>query len=362
MLALVGSSPACLPAPLDPIVTTTDDDTGEPATSGADSEMPTGPGEPTMATTGVETTGTGGPESSTGSDPTSGDTSSSGGAEADCEVVQFADAALEAAVRDALMQPDGPILGATLAQLTELWTFDAGIVSLQGIECAVGLVDLQLYGSSVVDVGPLAALVKLEELGLGLNDVVDIAPLAGLSALRVLYIGQTNVVDLAPLAGLTTLEELYVLYTEVTDLTPLAGLAGLRKLHIDRLPVTDLSPLAGTSLEWLSMNEVVGADLSPLAGLPIRDLYAESCGITDIGVVATFAAPHEINFRNNAIAELDSLKGAGWDLPADLCADVILEDNPLSADALGVVKALCMVTMVNFIPGNGCMGHTCFNP
>lgn len=361
MLALVGSSPACLPAPLDPIVTTTDDDTGEPAT-GADSETPTGPGEPTMATTGVETTGTGGPESSTGSDPTSGDTSSSGGAEADCEVVQFADAALEAEVREALMQPDGPILGATLAQLTDLWTYKAGIVSLQGIECAVGLVALELYGSEVVDVGPLAALVKLEELGLGLNDVVDLAPLAGLPALRVLYIGQTDVVDLAPLAGLTTLEELYVLYTDVADLTPLAGLTGLRKLHIDRLPVTDLSPLGGTALEWLSMNEVAEADLTPLAGLPIRELYAESCGITDIGVLATFAAPHEINLRHNAIAELDSLKGAAWDLPADSCADVILEGNPLSTDALGVMKALCMATMVNFVPGDGCIGHTCFNP
>lgn len=329
------------------------------ATSSGTTIDPTSDGPGSSAT--PTSSGTGG--STDGSTADASGASGSTGAAAGCELVVFADAALEAAVRDALAQPDGPIAGATLAQLTELTPFEAGIGDLQGLECATGLVKLSLYGSPVADLGPIAGLGGLQELIVYWTDVIDLAPLAGLSGLRVLNIGATDVVDIGPLAGLTALEELHAHAAKITDLTPLAAATALKRLDISETPITDLGPLSGaTALEHLTMYGTAAPDLSPLTGAPIRWLYAKGCGISDITPLASFPTPREVDLDQNVITDLSALQGVAWDA-SKACGDVLLHDNPLSDTAPAIAQQVCETTKVMIWPFDlTCIGNTCVNP
>ena len=60
------------------------------------------------------------------------------------DAIEFADANLEAAVREALDRPSGPLTAADLAALTVLDASDRGIESLAGLEHATALQDLAL--------------------------------------------------------------------------------------------------------------------------------------------------------------------------------------------------------------------------
>ena len=95
------------------------------------------------------------------------------------EIVSFADANLERAVRQALNRPRGPLTTAELASLTHLEANDLNIESLAGLEHCTGLQTLKLQGNQITDVGPLAGLTNLQELSLWGNQIADVSPLTG---------------------------------------------------------------------------------------------------------------------------------------------------------------------------------------
>ncbi len=95
------------------------------------------------------------------------------------ETVQFADAALEAAARAALNQPEGPLPAADVAALSALSAPDAGIANLSGLSHATGLTSLDLSGNAITAIDAIAALSNLATLDLSGNQIADISALAG---------------------------------------------------------------------------------------------------------------------------------------------------------------------------------------
>lgn len=118
--------------------------------------------------------------------------------------VAFADPALEACVRRALGQPDGPLAPALVARLRSLDCAtpeggDPDVQDLRGIEALAGLERLDLSFNAIADIGPLAGLRNLRELRLTGNRVRDISPIAWLPASCAIDLRQNPIADITPL-------------------------------------------------------------------------------------------------------------------------------------------------------------------
>ena len=146
--------------------------------------------------------------------------------------VEFADANLERAVREALDRPQGPLTPADLATLTELDASYKNIESVAGLEHATALTTLYLRGNAITDVSPLASLTNLHTLSLWGNKVADVSPLASLIRLRKLDMWGNAITDVSPLARLTNLQWLQLGDNAIADISPLASLTNLQWLGV----------------------------------------------------------------------------------------------------------------------------------
>ena len=170
------------------------------------------------------------------------------------EVVSFADANLERAVRQALKKLEGPLTVADLASLTRLDAEEQNIKSLDGLEYATALDTLNLWGNEIEDISPLSGLTNLTFLKLGDNQIMDVSPLSGLTNLEWLSLWGNEVTDVNPLSGLTNLNTLNLSGNEVEDVSSLSDLTKLRWLNLGNNKVEDVSPLDGlTKLDWLGL-------------------------------------------------------------------------------------------------------------
>jgi len=213
--------------------------------------------------------------------------------------VTIPDGNLEAALRDALGKPTGPITDTDLATLT---IFDADyedIADLTGLNWCVNLTSLDVSDNFISDISPLAALTNLTWLDLNDNPLSDISPLAGLTNLTWLDLNDNPLSDISPLAGLTNLTWLDLNDNLLSDISPLAGLTNLTWLNLNYNPLSDISPLAGlTNLTWLDLNENPIFDISSLAGLTnLVYLSLEEIYATDISSIATLTNLTTLHLR-----------------------------------------------------------------
>jgi len=165
------------------------------------------------------------------------------------ESVTFADAKLEAAIREAIHKPEGPIQMPDLESLTTLivdWRVK-GIQNLAGLEYCVYLCELELFSNNLSDLSPLSSLTNLQRLDLKFNNISDLSPLSSLTNLEVLSLKINNISDLSPLAGLTNLEYLDLGNNNISDISPMSGLTNLEYLSLVMNNISDLSPLVENS-------------------------------------------------------------------------------------------------------------------
>jgi Leucine-rich repeat (LRR) protein len=158
----------------------------------------------------------------------------------------FADANLEAAVREAIEIPEGPIYPADLESLTTLSVTGYGgkkISDLTGLEHCINLTELVLNLHQITDISPLASLTNLTNLSLYYNQISDISPLADLSGLRRLMLADNQITDISPLANLTGLTVLFLPGNQISDISPLSNLSSLECLYIIDNQISDISPL-----------------------------------------------------------------------------------------------------------------------
>ena len=279
----------------------------------------------------------------------------------------FADAAIEAAAREALGKGAGePVYADELSRIVSIdvanrnaegkYMTDANgdfvngnVSDISDLARFTGLKKLNISLNRVMDLAPLANLTQLEELYAIGNGISDLSPLAGLSRLNVLYLNENRVSDLSPLAGLNWLTVLNVADNRVTDLTPLAGLRWLDKLYLYSNQISDIAPLAGlnglseldvsynmisdisplsalTGLKslWVERNLPL-ADITPLSGLTgLTKLTMHSDGITDVTPLAGLRALTELDLRNNSIADVTPLAGLSR------LTSLYLVDNPFT--------------------------------
>ena len=281
--------------------------------------------------------------------------------------VSIPDPNLEAAIREAIGKPTGPITEEDLQGITSLDASERGIEDLTGLEYCTNLQDLNLPFNQIADITPLSGLSNLQSLSLWENhQIADISPLSGLSNLQRLDIAVNQIADISPLSGLSNLWSLTLGGNQITDISPLSGLSNLRWLDLGDNQITDISPLSGLSnLQnlWLPVNQI--ADISPLAGLSnLQRLLLGGNQITDISPLSGLTLIGErdkewwwetdLDLSNNNITDIQPLV----DNPGMDNGDVVdLRGNPLSEESLNTLIPLLEARGVIVIEAGEIMVH-----
>jgi hypothetical protein len=93
------------------------------------------------------------------------------------EVVTFADANLEAAIREAIDIPEGPIYSSDLKGLASFSASARNISDLTGLEYCINVTYLDLSHNQISNIAPVGNLTNLAYLQLDLNQISNISPL-----------------------------------------------------------------------------------------------------------------------------------------------------------------------------------------
>jgi len=225
------------------------------------------------------------------------------------EVVTFPDPNLEAAVRQAISEPEDPIYASDLDGLTGIDASVRNVTDLTGLEYATSLTGLDLEGNQISDVSPLASLTGLTGLGLAYNQISDISPLANLIGLTRLGLNYNQISDVSPLSTLTSLAELGLEGNQISDISPLSTLTSLAELGLAYNQISDISSLANlTGLTRLGLSSNQIGDISSVANLTsLRDLVLWSNQISDIWSLANLTNVTYLNLGSNQISNISPL-------------------------------------------------------
>lgn len=302
-------------------------------------------------------------------------------------VVEFADSGLEAAVRDALAQPEGPIRRYQVESLTILDARNRDITRLEGIGALRFVRKLDFEDNFIEDVTPLRTLEHLENLSLRNNEIIDLEAIgfAALHGIPLRHLSlrhnvlrpnpdnrsfQFRLEDLSLLSALTKLESLELRDNHIQDISPLQSLTALKELDISQNPL-QLGPLMDTlrnftQLEHLNLRETTLSniaflndlttltylnlhsntdlfDLSPLQNLTdLETLILQHVHVAEqIEYLANLTNLRRLNLRHTQIESVEVLaalmaKGALQDnLALNQLADLDIRDNPIPLTTLG---------------------------
>ena len=226
------------------------------------------------------------------------------------QVVDIPDPGLRAAIAQALDKaPGDAITRAEMETLVELQASFRDIADLRGIEYAINLTELNLWGNRISDISPLGSLINLTYLDLDDNSLSDISPLASLTNLTVLWLSFNSLSDISPLASLTNLTRLYLDDNSLSDISPLANLTNLTVLSLGGNNISGTVPLiALTNLERLYLNHNTISDVSPLASLRnLEGLYLNNNSLSNIFPLASLTTLRVLDLDDNNISDVSPL-------------------------------------------------------
>lgn len=186
--------------------------------------------------------------------------------------VEFADAHLELAVREAIAKADGPIWKSDLKSLKKLDARQKDIADLSGIEQCTKVQELILHGNRITDARPVGALRRLRALRLDFNEIKDVTPVSRLGRLQGLDLAANRISDVSPLRDLRKLQWLFLSHNRrIRDISPLSRLTRLRDLQLEWNQISDIRPIRDmTDLQRLEMRANEISDIGPVSKM--RDL------------------------------------------------------------------------------------------
>ena len=229
--------------------------------------------------------------------------------------LSFADANLEAALRDTISKPSGDITLADVESLTEVNWNSKGILDLEGIECLYNLERLSTFDNGISDVSPLAELMNLETVFMtenSLTNASNIADLTVLPNLKALFFDNNNIRDLTLFDGMTSLETLDVSSNGLVnaDFAEIPTITTLRELHISFNNIDDLTPAQRFPLlEYLSAGYMEISDLSPISGIiTLKSLHLTNSSIDSLADISALVGLEYVYFDNNDIQDLGPLQ------------------------------------------------------
>lgn len=221
------------------------------------------------------------------------------------------DPALEEGLKLILNIPVGESLKSTdLKQLRVVDLSNAGIQNLSGLEQAVNLTHLRLYGNEITDLTPLEHLTELREIDVRNNYITSIQPLAGLQQLGRLYISNNSISSIDVVREFPKLNTLHASGNQIPNLDALTELHSLKWLEISNNAITDLMPLAEkTELTQLNVANNHISSLKALLNLPntLRELNVAGNHISSLAPLSHMTQLRTLDISNNQIQQLNDI-------------------------------------------------------
>jgi len=192
--------------------------------------------------------------------------------------VSIPDSGLDAAIRDALQKPRGPLTAQDLLRLTNLNACCRSISSVAGIETARNLISLDLSKNSLADFTLPLGLTNLAVLILGGNQLTNLTLPAELTHLAFLDLSRNQLTSPTLPPGLTNLVELDLSANQLSTFTFPSSLTNLSELDLsgNQLSTLTLPPdvMQLTNLD-LTLNPLTILALSePLASVNLAETVA----------------------------------------------------------------------------------------
>ena len=263
----------------------------------------------------------------------------------DSDIVTFEDANLEAVVRKKLAKASGDITVGDMRSMTgEFCAHEKNVNNLKGLEHAVNIESLCLYGNQISDITSLKDMTSLQGLDLNNNQISDITPLKGMTNLGWLYLDNNQISDITPLKGIINLTDLNLSCNQVNDISSLKNMKNLEILALYNNQISDITSLKGmTNLGWLYLDNNQISDITPLKGIiNLTDLNLSCNQVNDISSLKDITNLRYLYLYNNQISDITPLKDM-----LDL-AKLWLDNNQISdISALGNLLKLEVVNLGN---------------
>ena len=237
------------------------------------------------------------------------------------------------ASKDTITQQD--MLG-----LLQLDVRNVPIRELTGLEHAINLRLIRLYGTEITDISLLAKLTNLDWVDLSLNNRnIDISPLGKLTNLERLSIYNALNIDISPLGKLTNLQHLSLDGDGIIDISPLGKLTNLQHLSLDGDGIIDISPLGKlTNLKGLSIYNALNVDISPLEKLTNLEVLRLAGNISDITSLTGLTNLEKLSINSRNISDITSLTGL-----------TNLEELTISVSKISDISALAGLTNLRIL-------------
>jgi formylglycine-generating enzyme required for sulfatase activity len=192
--------------------------------------------------------------------------------------VSIPDPNLNAAIRETLGKPTGPLTQQDMLGLTGLSAIFRNITNVQGLEAAQNLVSLDLQDNRITSVNLLTNLTRLVLLDVSENQFSQLTIPAGMTNLTTLRAEFGGLTNIALPTGLTKLNSLRLGFNQLPSLTLPADTTNLSLLSIFQNQLTNLTlPPTLTSLTNLNLagnrltSLILPAGLTALATLNLTD-------------------------------------------------------------------------------------------
>jgi len=199
-----------------------------------------------------------------------------------------------------------------LTNLRELHITDTVVSSdeLVVIGRLPNLTKLTLSGCSLSTTAGLEAAKNLNVLDISNNAIRNIDPLTGLQKLQEINIAHNALNDLTALSTLPTVTALDVSYNNLTTLSPIGSFTGLKKLVAGNNSITDLTGFQKlTALTELDLSNNTIANISVLSVcVALEKLVISGNTLTDIAVLSELNKITDLNFSNNKVTNLPKWK------------------------------------------------------
>jgi formylglycine-generating enzyme required for sulfatase activity len=166
-------------------------------------------------------------------------------ASAPAQDVSIPDPGLNAAIREALQKPIGPLMQQDLLSLTNLSARNRDVKNIIGLEAARNLVSLDLQINRLTNFSLPTELTKLMVLNVSVNPLANFFLPDGLTNLTSLTIESAGLTNMTLPAGLTRLNNLDLENNHLTKFDQLSSLTGLIALDLGFNSFTNFSLPAG---------------------------------------------------------------------------------------------------------------------
>lgn len=206
---------------------------------------------------------------------------------------------------------DNKITKGMMSKFTTLYLPWSNIFSLEGLENAVNLKNLNLANNFIEDITPITNLTKLEDLNINNNKIKDADELSKLTNLKKLAIKKNIITNLKFLNNIPV-EELDISYNGIlkNSIAEEVDLSNIRTLKITGLGIENINFLkTATKLETLFAEENKIRDLAPLENLTnLKMLFLDKNNIVDLSSLKNLKKLSELTLAKNNITDITALE------------------------------------------------------